>query len=87
VADIVRIELVSGMRWDQQDNALVPCETAEIRLADLMTRKISRAHKPSARVVGTTRAGVLRQLADWIETHDDPTLSQLWAEYQQAHRA
>jgi hypothetical protein len=44
---------------------------------------IRRSRKPHLTLVDDTRAGVLRQIADWIEQQDDPDLTAMAAEIEQ----
>lgn len=37
----------------------------------------AKGRKPAARLIGDSPAGVLRDLADWMEAHDDPSLAKL----------
>jgi hypothetical protein len=72
-SDRVRIELGDAMSIDPETLEMTPLHAAEIWLSD-GEGKILRTRKPSVRLVDQSRPGVLRQLADWIEARDDPSL-------------
>lgn len=75
-SDRVRIELCDVMSIDPETLAMTSRHAAEIWLSD-DDGKIRRTRKPAALLIGDTRPDVLRQLAHWIESRDDPSLSAL----------
>jgi hypothetical protein len=72
----VRIELCDVMSYHPGDNAMIRKQSAEIWLSTDEGR-IIRTRTPSAVIVDDTRAGVLRQLADWVESRQDESLAGL----------
>ncbi len=76
--DRVRIELCDVMTFTA-DARLEHRQGADIWLGD-GEGKIRRSRKPHVTLVDDTRAGVLRQIADWVETRDDPGLTVMAAE-------
>lgn len=83
----VRIELSGGVGWDQAGNSLRALETAEIWLAADDGIRINRARKPAAVMVDSDRPALLRKLADWIESQQDPALGGLAEAYAAARAA
>jgi len=75
-ADRVRIELCDGMGFSPGGSSMSRHQVAEVWLGDGQGA-IRRTRKPAARLTADTRAGVLRQLADWIEANSDPGLTVL----------
>jgi hypothetical protein len=73
----VRIELCDVMVFT--DGLLTRKQAAEIWLAD-GRGKITRSPKPAVRLVGSSRAELLRQLATWIDQQDDAGLTALAAQ-------
>jgi hypothetical protein len=72
----VRIELADVMSYHAGDNAMIRKQCAEIWLST-DEGKIIRTRTPSAVIVDDTRAGVLRQLANWVESREDESLAGL----------
>ena len=58
-------------------NDLAVAHVAEVFRLDPPERRITARTKPDARLVGDSRAQVLRDLADWIDQESDPDLSRL----------
>jgi hypothetical protein len=77
----VRIDLhdVMSVSFENGSAAMKPHQGADIWLA-AEPGKISRARKPHISLVDDTRAGVLRQIADWLEHNDDPGLARMAVE-------
>lgn len=84
--DRARIELCAVMSIDRDTLEMTSRQAAEVWLSG-DDGKIRRTRKPAAIVVGETRADVLRQLANWIESRDDPSLALLASETEEAQRA
>jgi hypothetical protein len=73
-ANRVRIELCDGMGFNPTEGSMSHPQVAEVWLGDGQGG-IRRTRKPAARLVADSRAGVLRQLADWIVANEDPSLA------------
>lgn len=84
-SDRVRIELCDVMSIDPDMLEMAARQAAEIWLSD-DEGKIRRTRKPAVMLVDETRAGLLRQLANWIETRDDASLSAMALETAAAKR-
>ena len=84
----VRIELcdVMTLSTDDGDVNMTVRQGADIWLSD-GNGKIQRARKPAITLVDETRAGVLRQIADWIESKEDPGLNVMAKELAHARKA
>jgi hypothetical protein len=80
-ADRVRVELCDVMSLTA-DTGLKRQQGADIWLGD-GDGGIRRSRKPHLTLVDDTRAGILRQIADWIEQQDDPGLTAMAAEIEQ----
>jgi hypothetical protein len=81
-ASRVRIELCDVMSL-ASDMQLHARQGADIWLGD-GDGKIQRSRKPHISLVDDTRSGVLRQIADWIESREDPGLISMAAEIAEA---
>ena len=79
-SDRVRIELCDVMSIDPDMLEMAARQAAEIWLSDDQG-KIRRTRKPVVTLVDETRPALLRQIADWMENKDDPSLAGLAAEY------
>jgi hypothetical protein len=79
--DRVRVELCDVMSLTT-DMGLKRRQGANIWLGD-GEGGIRRSRKPHIALIDDTRAGVLRQIADWIEQRDDPGLTAMAAEIEQ----
>ena len=71
----VRIDLCQAMSFDPETSDMAAKQAAEIYLSDDEGKV--RVRKPSALLIGENRPDLLRQLANWIERRDDPSLRAL----------
>ena len=76
----VRIELCDVMSLTVgADPSLKTVQAAEIWISG--PYKLQAGGKPAVRLVGESRPDLLRQIAAWIEQHDDTGLSEMAAEF------
>jgi hypothetical protein len=85
-SDRVRIELCQVATVNLETAHLDTRHGAEVWLSG-DDGKILRIRKPAVTLVDETRPALLRQIADWMEDRDDPSLSLLVSELIEAHRA
>jgi hypothetical protein len=84
-SDRVRIELCRVATVNLETAQLDTRHGAEVWLSG-DDGKILRIRKPAVTLVDETRPALLRQIADWMEDRDDPSLSLLVSEYRSETR-